>query len=404
MRLPGQGHLTYCSNIHPGESWLEVFASLRTHLPLVKKKVSPTQPLGIGLRLSNQASIELMEAGTSEFLEWMKSEEFYVFTMNGFPYGGFHRQKVKDQVHQPDWTSDERVAYTIRLFDLLAEMLPEGMDGGISTSPLSYKPWWTRAQTEDVFRRATKNLIKVVKHLYRYFQMHGTLLHLDIEPEPDGLIENSGETICYFNDWLLPMGIIELAAEFEVTKEEARGILLRHVTICYDVCHFAVAYESPARVMDRFKEAGIGIGKIQISSALKKDFTDSTQSRTDDAKVFESLDEPTYLHQVIARCHDNQKIQYPDLPLALKEIINPRVAEWRTHFHVPVFVESYGLLDSTQNDIREVLSLWTDNPMTNHLEVETYTWEVLPEELQIDINASIARELNWVKEQVAGHK
>ena len=95
--------------------------------------VTPNRPLGIGLRLSNQASLELQQRGTGEFKDWMKTNGFYVFTMNGFPYGGFHRQKVKDLVHQPDWTYDERVDYTIRLFNLLAELLPSGTDGGIST-------------------------------------------------------------------------------------------------------------------------------------------------------------------------------------------------------------------------------------------------------------------------------
>ena len=400
MKLPNHGYLTYCSNIHPGESWPDVFKSLQSHLPQVKAKVSPDEPMGIGLRLSNQASIEFTATGTSELLSWMKSKGFYVFTMNGFPYGGFHQQKVKDQVHQPDWTTDDRVNYTKRLFDILASLLPEGLDGGISTSPLSYKAWWEPSQVEDVFRRSTKNLVQVIMHLHQFYQNNGLLLHLDIEPEPDGLIENTQETITFFNDWLIPLGTKELMSALDIDFQQAREIILRHVTVCYDVCHFAVAYESPSTVMQKLTEAGIKVGKIQISSALKKNFEDTAVNREECADIFRSLNEPTYLHQVIARTKQGKLLQYPDLPQALEQINDQAVREWRTHFHVPVFIESYGILQSTQNDILEVLKLWVDNPMTHHLEIETYTWGVLPEELQIEINASIAREMHWVLNQL----
>ncbi len=400
MKLITRGHLTYCSNIHPGESWEEVFQALQTHLPVVKKQVSPEQSMGIGLRLSDQASRELQQEGTTLLNDWMHQQGFYVFTMNGFPFGGFHRQKVKDQVHQPDWTTSERVAYTLRLFEILSQLIPKGLDGGISTSPLSYKPWWSQQQRKDVFRRSTQNIIEVLVELHKYYQDKEVLLHLDIEPEPDGLIENSQESITYFREWLLPMAQEELVTRLGVSVGEAKEIALRHINICYDVCHFAVAYESPAEVMQKFQESGIRIGKIQISSALKKDFTGTAESRDQCKLAFSVLNEPTYLHQVIARDREGGLHQYTDLPAGLNHIGDPEIVEWRTHFHVPVFVRSYGLLESTQQDIIEVLQLWSDSPMTNHLEVETYTWEVLPRELQKELNTSIARELNWVIDQM----
>ena len=192
-----------------------------------------------------------------------------------------------------------------------------------------------------MLRRATHNLLKVVKHLHRLHEESGVLLHLDIEPEPDGMLENSHETVAYFNEWLLPIGQDELVSSLNTTREQAKEIILRHLTVCYDVCHFAVEFESPREVMDRFAAAGIGIGKIQISSALKSDFTLQDISRDQCEEVFSSLDEPTYLHQVIARDVDGALHQYPDLPKALKSIHDPKIEEWRTHFHVPVFVESY---------------------------------------------------------------
>jgi hypothetical protein len=59
-------------------------------------------------------------------------------------------------------------------------------------------------------------------------------------------------------------------------------------------------------------------------------------------------------------------------------------------------VEGYGVLQSTQDDIRDVLNLQTGRQFTNQLEVETYTWDVLPAELKADIVDSIEREMKWV--------
>jgi hypothetical protein len=215
------------------------------------------------------------------------------------------------------------------------------------------------------------------------------------------LLENSQETISYFQDWLLPTARETLPALLQVDEEEVRDIVLRHITVCYDVCHFAVAYEKPTEVMSHFAQSGIKIGKIQISSALKKNFAGHDQPRSAFEQAFRDLHEPTYLHQVIARDQAGNLYQYPDLPEGLVHIKRDDIEEWRTHFHVPVFVESYGLLESTQSDIKEVLDIWSKSPMTHHLEVETYTWEVLPRELQKEINTSIARELNWVRQQLS---
>ncbi|HZX74484.1 MAG TPA: xylose isomerase, partial [Cyclobacteriaceae bacterium] len=163
MNTP-HGHLTYCTNIHPGESWVDHFGALRQHIPEVKKRVSPNQPFGIGLRLSDLASRDLIkDENLSQFIQWLKTEDCYVFTMNGFPYGGFHRTKVKDHVHTPDWTTYNRVEYTIRLFDILSNLLPKGMEGGISTSPLSYRLWHTEDKKSSVFEITTKHVLHVVE-------------------------------------------------------------------------------------------------------------------------------------------------------------------------------------------------------------------------------------------------
>jgi len=346
--LTNAGHLTYCSNIHAGESWADHFAALKQYFPQIKKKVSPNTRMGIGLRLSNQASLDLIrDDQLKNFSTWLTENDAYVFTMNGFPYGGFHHVRVKDQVHTPDWTTTDRVDYTIRLFRILEKLLPDDMDGGVSTSPLSYRHWFKSADALKAARqKATANILLVAEELVRIQKNSGKLLHLDIEPEPDGILESGKEFIDWYENELLPAG--------------SPLLLKAHIRLCYDVCHFAIGYEDQEEVIRQLKQKGIGIGKIQISAALKGN--------------------------------------YPDLPEALADADDPEVNEWRAHFHVPVFSEQFGILESTQQQIRQLIEMQKNSPMTSHLEIETYTWEVLPSFLKLPLHESIIRELQWVME------
>lgn len=394
------GHLTYCTNIHAGESWGEHFAQLQQFIPAVKAQVSPGKPFGIGLRLSNLASLELSKEGPlNEFREWLQKNDCYVFTMNGFPYGGFHRERVKDEVHTPDWAMAERVAYTIRLFRILAALLPEGMEGGVSTSPLSYRIWHRCGEEhKSIMESATLNMLLVVEQLIRIHRGGGPLLHLDVEPEPDGMLENSKEYIDWYFQHLLPAGVIMFTDKFGMTEEEATLAIKNHVQLCYDVCHFAVSYEDPKVVLERMYFFGLKIGKIQISAALKGIFP--KEGRETVTNAFAAFNEKIYLHQVIARMSNDQKVHYPDLPQALADAERPDLEEWRAHFHVPVFIQDFGVLTSTRDDISRVLALQAAKPFTQHLEVETYTWEVLPPALKQEIGSSIAREMKWVLQQL----
>ena len=396
MHTP-HGHLTYCTNIHTGETWDDHFASLRQNIPGIKKRISAGQSMGIGLRLSHQASLTLQEKETLRiFKDWLTQEDCYVFTMNGFPYGGFHNTSVKDLVHAPDWTTPERVAYTIRLFNILEVLLPDGMEGGISTSPLSYKYWNEGAKQQTVFEQATKNILQAIDHLVTIKNKTGKVLHLDIEPEPDGLLESGPGFFDWYERYLLPMGKEHLQKQVGYTPEKSIQAIHDHMQLCYDVCHFAVGYESHATVIRQLREKKIKVGKIQISAALKAAMPEAQGSRQPVIEAFRQFNESTYLHQVVARQEDGSLKRYPDLPEALNDAGNTSSKEWRSHFHVPLFVEDYGLLKSTQEDIREVLSIQCEQPFTSHLEVETYTWEVLPAALKAPLPESIIREMEWV--------
>jgi hypothetical protein len=390
-------HLTYCTNIHPGEAWSEVFANLEKYVTELKARLAPEKPFGIGLRLADVAARVLEGNTLTQFQTWLIQQDLYVFTLNGFPYGGFHHQVVKDQVYAPDWSKQERLDYTLRLVKILAALLPENMDGGISTLPLSYKPWLTedKAKRESVLRDASINLAAVVAEVAHIREKTGKLLHIDLEPEPDGLIENGAEVIDFFKDWLLPVGGDYLAERLGISRESAETCLLDHVRVCYDTCHFAVEYEDPASVFARFQAAGIQIGKIQLSAAVRVNLPEA-EKRSMVVERLRPFAESTYLHQVVERSVDGTLHHYPDLVTALPYLEQSTAQEWRTHFHVPIFIHDYKLLHSTQDDIVNVLNLLRTNHACKHLEIETYTWDVLPPEMKIDLLASIQREYEWV--------
>ncbi len=399
MLIQNGYHLTYCTNIHAGETWSEVFQNLNEYLPFIKSSVAPEQSFGIGLRLSNIASIQLSQGDLlNQFSEWLFENNLYVFTVNGFPFGDFHGGAVKDKVYLPDWTNHKRVYYTKRLFTILARLLPKDMDGGVSTVPISYKRWFNENEKiiGQTFDASTKNILSVVEHLHELHLQTGKILHLDIEPEPDCLIETTSELINFFQERLIPAGIEYFKTKFNNSQSIIEEVIRRHVRMCYDVCHQAVEFESPSKVFKQLSEAGISIGKIQISSALSAKILPGEESIF---KLLKPFAESTYLHQTIIQDERGTLHHFADLSAGMERLLRIESGELRTHFHVPIFMTEYGGLTSTQNEIVQVLNELKTTHHTNHLEVETYTWEVLPKSQRLNLRDSIVRELQWVKEQ-----
>jgi hypothetical protein len=376
--------LTYCTNIHPGEDWSSVEATIRDAGPALKARLSPDKPFGLGLRLSALAAGEAVNTGRVEpFRKFLDENGLYVAIINGYPYGEFHGAAVKDQVFAPDWTSEGRLNYTLDLLSVLSGLLPDGMEGGISTMPLSYKPWLKNAESKEAdWQAIVRNLVRLAQTMAELHRDSGKMIHLDIEPEPDGLIENTSEVIAFYNDWLLPVGGQLLAHQ----------LLRDHIRICFDSCHIAVEYENPAVALGRLHAAGIQIGRVQLSSALKVDLP------TNVGRLVPFADS-TYLHQVI----EDRGVclhHYPDLPEAIAAPAEPAAKQWRIHFHVPLFTADYDGFQSTQEDVRKVLALAVRDGFTRHLEIETYTWDVLPPALKLDMLDSITREFQWVMAEI----
>ncbi len=397
MRIKNLFHVSYCTNIHGGSDWNSTFRNLKLYVPKIKREVCPEAHFGLGLRLSNKASEELNQGSNlTEFQEWLSKNEIYVFTMNGFPYGNFHNERVKENVHSPDWTTNERLVYTKRLFQQLAKLLPNGMSGGISTSPISYKYWHnSEKKKETALTSGAKHLAEIVLQLQEIEKKSNTYLHLDIEPEPDGLLENSDELLEFFNAYLIPIASTILKEKSTIAEADIEKTIKRYITVCYDICHFSLAYEEPESTFKKFKDAGLKIGKIQVSAALK-----ILYNEVDVQEIWSTLsrfDEPTYLHQVTQEVSGKVKT-YADLPMILES--KNSFTELRAHFHVPIFLEQFGKLYSTQDHILKVLAYLKQDPVSEHLEIETYTWDVLPSELKKDLSQSIVREMNWLKNRL----
>lgn len=398
MRVDPSGffHLTYCTNIHAAEGWDAVYANIRRFAPALKARLSPSGPFGIGLRLSARDARELLDGNRLDaFRAFLDSGQLYVALINGFPHGSFHRTAVKADVYAPDWRDEERVRYTLDLVAILSRLLPAHLDGGVSTAPLSYKPW-----VGDAFPAAfTRNIVRVAEAMVRERQRSGALMHLDIEPEPDCVIETSDEFLEFFERHLLAEGVPLLASSIGCSAAAAETHLREHVRICVDCCHFAVEYEDPVAALDRVRAAGVQVGRVQLSSALTVAFP------ADDAGCRPLVDrlrrfaDSTYLHQVIER-RNGVLTHYPDLDVALDRRPSPAGAEWRIHFHVPLFTAEYDGLGSTQSYVREVLDIARRTRFTRHFEIETYTWDVLPAGLKIDLLDSIGREYDWVLAEV----
>ena len=386
------GHLTYCTNIHAGEPLDEVLSSLARHLPDIKARVAGTRPMGVGLRLGHAATTSLLEPGRLQALQALMADGgYYVFTLNGFPYGSFHGQAVKEAAYRPDWSDPLRLSYSNQLADILVQLLPEGQHGSISTVPGTFKPW-----VEGRLDAITDHLIQHVAHLVRIAQGSGRTIALALEPEPHCQLETIAEAVAYFNDHLFGRaGVARLAALIGLSTADAELAMRAHIGVCYDVCHAAVEFEDAAQSIAQLRASGILIAKVQLSSALRVAHVDA-----ESARHLGAFAEPVYLHQVVQRLRGELR-RFVDLPQALGQADSAAGAEWRVHFHVPIFLEQMQHFGTTQSFLAEILALHRAEPITRHLEVETYTWDVLPAEYRNqDLSAAIARELNWVKAQL----
>jgi len=387
-----RSELVYCSNVHPGESLQAVYSLINGALAEVRQLRS-LESMGSGLWLSDEAADRLSrdELSMNRFLELLEDNGIELFTLNGFPFGGFHDTVVKERVYQPDWSQPQRLAYTLKLARILAHCLPEHChEGSISTLPLGFQVDWNAAAE----RAALDTLCTVALELDVLRQQSGRSIRVCLEMEPGCVLETTDQVIDLFASRL------PAAASRRGIGEE---VLQRHLGVCFDVCHQAVMFEDPVYSLERLAEQGISVGKIQLSSALELPHPGDVEAR----EAVSEYIEPRYLHQVRTRLEDGGLDAVMDLPEALESRSFATKAPWRIHFHVPVQTSTVagGRLHTTQAAIQQVLDYLMQTPeLKPHLEVETYTWQVLPEASrprdEKELWQGISNELKWVEEQM----
>jgi sugar phosphate isomerase/epimerase len=394
----GLGHLTYSTLVHPGDTWEDMWTSLTTYVPQVKARVSPEAPFGVSLRLS-AASARTLAASQEERARlrgFLAGNDLYLYTVNAFPYGPFKGRVVKEQVYEPDWRSEERTRYTIDVADVLADVVDESTAPSIQSSPLGFKP---NVTGPDVVASYTDHVLAVAAHLVGLERRTGRTVTLALEPEPYCFLETTEETVLYFEERLYSgEAAAELARRAGIPISEAHGALRRHVGIVFDICHQAVEYEDIRESLRLLVAAGIPIFKLQEAAALHVP-TVSEEA----VEVLTRYAQTIYLTQTLERRDDGTIARFLNLDDALADwASNPRPCEWRVHIHVPVFLDDLGVFRTTRSAIADALAFHRESPLSRQLEIETYTWDMLPDDLKTgDIVEYVCRELEWVRKELA---
>lgn len=391
------GHLSYSTLVHPGDTWDEMNASLETYVPEVKRRVSPDAPFGVSLRLSGASADRL--AGDSperdRLKKYLADNDLYVYTVNAFPHGPFKGRSVMENVYEPDWSTEERVAYTTQVADVLADIAADGVEPTIQTVPLAYRPKVTGEAYVELF---TRNVLRVVAHLVALERRTGRRVKLAIEPEPFCYLETIEETVRYFTTRLYSRAAAEtLSGLADLPLAEAFGALRRHVGIVFDIGHQAVEFDDIPASLDLLAGAGVPVFKLQQAAALwVPEVTDEV------VRELERFTRTIYLSQTseLREGTVTRHLTLSDAIAAWRR--DPGGArEWRTHFHVPVFLDDLGPFRTTRFALEQALDRHRAQPQSSHLEIETYTWDVLPEHLKSgDITDYVVRELEFVRDRL----
>ena len=370
----------YCTNVHPAEDLAGVVAQFDRYAEPVRRLVAAdVLPVGLWLPAGLAGALAADQALRTKLRSELDARGLEVYTLNAFPYGGFHDEVVKHSVYRPEWTSPRRLEYTVDCAKVLSDLLPDSAGyGSISTLPLAWRdPWDT--EDDDLATAALGELTEVLEGMAR---ANGRPIRLAVEPEPGCVLDTVSDAV----RWLAPR------------------VDPRFVGLCLDTCHLAVSFADPAEAVAEIYDAGLEVVKVQASSALQVDEPASEQARL----ALADFTEPRYLHQVRERTRDGVVLGADDLPQALAEL--PGEQAWRVHFHVPLHARPAAPLSATTDVLRTAITTlesMVDGPLP-HIEVETYTWSVLPETAgnggDTALIRGIAAELRWATSQLLSHE
>ncbi len=394
---PASYTVGYCTNVHAGTDVLSIRDNLQKYAVAARRALGSDE-LGVGLWIPNQAAEQLAVGSAAEdFRRFLDDSCLRAFTINGFPYDNFHQPVVKHRVYLPPWWDRARLDYTERLANILSILLPESEGvGSISTLPIG----WPNnpladdgsASESDLLLAAAANLRIAADLLEKLESRSGRRIVLAIEPEPGCILDTSDDLVNWFDQHL--------------PESKHR----RYITVCHDVCHAAVMMEAQSVVLGRFARAGIAVGKVQVSSAVVADWQSiSAANKSEALQQLAEFAEDRYLHQTGRRTKGGEFELVEDLPELIRGGDVRSDQKWVVHFHVPIFLERFGHLTTSHDDVLECLrtisSLQAADEsqleFTGHLEVETYAWTVLPQAVRKQSLAEdIASEIQWLENKM----
>ncbi|MFM9697137.1 metabolite traffic protein EboE [Streptomyces europaeiscabiei] len=369
-------HLGYCSNVHQAEDVDGVLAQLTDYAEPVRERLGVDR-LGIGLWLARDVVSELV--AVPGVLRRLKDElaarGLETVTLNAFPYAGFHREVVKKDVYLPDWADEARLAHTLDCARVLAALLPDDAErGSVSTLPLAWRTPWPPDRA-DTARRA---LDRLTTGLAGIESDTGRRIRVGFEPEPGCVVETTAQAV-----------------------RELRGLDPERLGVCLDACHLAVQFEEPGAALRRLADAGLPVVKLQASCAVEATDPADPAARA----ALRRLAEPRFLHQTRTAAEQEapQVRGVDDLPDALDGGLPTDTGPWRVHFHAPLHADPEPPLRTTADQLGRVLAglLGGASADCDHIEVETYTWSVLPEP-PTDLPGGIAAELAWARDRLTG--
>jgi len=375
--------ISYCTNVHAGRTVAEVDAGLDNYTTKVREACG--KPLAAGLWLARSVVTELLAdaAALSAFGERLQERDLPCYTLNTFPFGDFHGERVKENVYLPDWTTDERRDYTLDCAKVLATVLPDSVEGSMSTVPLGGR---MNPRGPQFHVDCYAQLVATAVELNRLHEQTGSFIRLAIEPEPCCEISS-------IPDMAIP--IFKQLREFAADRGEL-DVVQKYIGLCFDVCHQAVEFEDIAGSIQSLVDNDIRINKLHISSAIE---LPNPATNLDGRAALARYVEPRYLHQVCAKTADGRVLSRIDLDerdLLREESAYSdfdRADAWRIHFHVPVNAEQLGPLRTTRAELREAISSVAKLDYAPHLEIETYTWDVLPDGKSVDLVTGLSQEV-----------
>jgi hypothetical protein len=393
----GLGHLTYSTLVHPADDWEQLWKSVNTYLPQVKARMAPNQKFGVCLRTSapSAAALSADPSKRADLKQFFADNDLYLYTANAFVYGVFKKQIIKEDVYEPDWRTEDRVEYTMQVASLLAHLAPDGIEPSIQSAPLGFKP---RVTGEDVVEAYTTNVIRVVAHLVKLHKETGKVVTLGLEPEPRCFLETTDETVEYFTKTLFSGATAtRLAKMTGLNEADAATAMRKHMGVVFDIGHQAVGFEHIPTSLQKLVDNDVQIVKLQEAASM---YMPGVTQKTVDA--LQAFAKTIYLSQTCQK-KDGKTTWFMNLEDAFEDWYkNPGPRDWRTHFHVPVFLNDLGAFGTTRYALEEALAFHKKTPLSAHLEIETYTWDVLPDHLKTgDIVEYVCREMDWVKGQLA---